>query len=210
MNKISFVLALGLLAPGFVQPARATVIFTLLDSGSDLVLFGSGTANINGLITVASQQAVVIRQNSVGFQVVAGVPASPPAPGEFVVVVGNNSIGDGSLQVAVPDPLLSSGDTFGIVKGAVTVLQLPQNYVSGTYLEASTTFKNVNIADLHLTPGIYNWTFNSGPNADNVVLYLGMVPEPGTIGIGGMGLVALIGIHRRRRSRKPVAVMLER
>ncbi len=85
-------------------------------------------------------------------------------------------------------------------------MDVPAGYVSGTYLSSTATFNNVSLASMHFKPGVYVWTWGSGINAGQTVLYLGMTPEPISVALGGVGELALIGLHWRRCSRKTTTV----
>lgn len=74
----------------------------------------------------------------------------------------------------------------------ILLLIVPTGYVSGSPLLGSATFANQPFNTLGVTPGIHEWTWGSGPNADSMSV---VIPEPATLALLGPGLLAA----RRRR-----------
>jgi hypothetical protein len=65
--------------------------------------------------------------------------------------------------------------------------------VSGSPLTASAFWNGATFSSLRVTPGIYEWTWGSGPTADRLVLN---IPTPASVSLlAGAGLLAM----RRRR-----------
>ncbi|HLX97622.1 MAG TPA: PEP-CTERM sorting domain-containing protein, partial [Roseiarcus sp.] len=78
--------------------------------------------------------------------------------------------------------------------------------MSGSPLSDTSTYDNATLATLGVTPGVYEWTWGTGPNQNFTV---DAVPEPSTwimalAGFAGLG-VAAWGARRARRfqSRDP-------
>jgi hypothetical protein len=70
-------------------------------------------------------------------------------------------------------------------------------YASGTSLSATDTFDGTTIAGMGLTPGIYNYTWGTGPGQ---IFTINVAPEPSTLLLGGMAVgFGLIAAWRRRR-----------
>jgi hypothetical protein len=78
-------------------------------------------------------------------------------------------------------PTSSTGSIFGILPGGFgRTIIVPENYVSGTLLNGSTTYDNTTISAMGLTPGTYVWSWGTGPNADSITMTIGgsVTPTP--------------------------------
>ncbi|MEB3255000.1 MAG: hypothetical protein VKJ05_01300 [Synechococcaceae cyanobacterium] len=131
----------------------------------------------------------------------SAITSQPPA-GSF------GSIKDASGPVQFLMPSEGSGPVFGIGYNAVPLLVVPQGYVSGTTLSASSVYGDplsltpLNFANFGLTPGTYVWSWGTGPEADSLVLQVGgggsaSVPSPLPL----VGAGAALGWSRRLRRR---------
>jgi hypothetical protein len=76
-------------------------------------------------------------------------------------------------------------------------LNLPNGYVSGSPLSATSTYTSQTFASLGLTPGTYTWTWGSGPTADSFTVQIGAVPEPTSSLLVCLSLV-FAALQRRR------------
>jgi len=82
-------------------------------------------------------------------------------------------LGGGSI------PTSSTGSIFGILPGGSgRTIIVPENYVSGTLLNGSTTYNNTTISTMGLTPGTYVWSWGTGPNADSITMTIGSSVTP--------------------------------
>jgi len=76
-------------------------------------------------------------------------------------------------------PTSSTGSIFGILPGGSgRTIIVPENYVSGTLLNGSTTYNNTTISTMGLTPGTYVWSWGTGPNADSITMTIGSSVTP--------------------------------
>ena len=204
MKKAFWVNALVLLSLSFAQPARSEVIFTLFNVGSDVVLTASGTLDTAGLTLYPDSGSPFIRQTTTGFNLSAGAGGFDSSLVSFILQSGQLSLGNGvSFNPTVSG---GTGPFVGILAAANVVMKISSSYVSGTYMSSSLTAAGVQLSDYAFTPGIYSWNIGSGLHTDKVTLYVGMVPEPGTLVLGGIGSLALIGLHWRRRSSRRTAI----
>lgn len=175
--------------------ARAGIVVTATQVGSDVVLSGGGTANLAALILDASNETVAFVQPSEADVAVGTYLADTDV---YRDLNGPTSFGPGPFTFASS----GTGDRVGISNGGSTqVLLVPLGYISGTTLSGAATFTNKTFASLGMTPGTYIWTWGSGANADSFTFQVGpvAVPEPSTLAGCGLIVVALIGYRLRRR-----------
>lgn len=114
-------------------------------------------------------------------------------------ITGPSSFGTGGFH----STQIYTGDTFRLAIGMVGV---PSGYVSGSALNATTTFSNATFASLGLTVGTYVF---SAPH-DTITVNIetpaaAALPEPATwammlLGFGGIGFAV-----RRKRSTETLA-----
>jgi hypothetical protein len=205
-------LAAALLAPALLAPAPARAIVTLRvqQVGNDVVITGSGTANTNGLTAAGTDNDYTnVLTDAL---IYAGPNAFTDGPGEAVGVSLWSNISTGPLLFgSVPGvtelPDSGRGDLFGIVANyfentsGAQRLVLPLGYSSGTTLNGTSTFTNITLAELGLTPGqIETWSWGAGGNADSLRLEVDPVPAP--LPIAGAAAVFLRIKRLRRRSRQ--------
>jgi hypothetical protein len=82
-------------------------------------------------------------------------------------------------------------------------MHVPSGYTSGSSLSDSDTFDSTTISALGLTPGTYTYTWGSGGNADSLTVDIqGAAPEPGTVCLLSVGVLALAlnGVRMRKRT----------
>jgi cell division septation protein DedD len=141
----------------------------LLEVGSDVVMSGSGTANITALSSPGGPVTQSPKFNTSVSYVIVGPAANVYE--WFIGITGPESIGNGTNTPAY----INDGDTFGIYGGGVSsaYLYLPVSYVSNTPLSAESTFTNKTFATLGATPGTYTWEWGSGLDADSLTIQIG-------------------------------------
>jgi hypothetical protein len=106
---------------------------------------------------------------------------------------GPTSFGSGGLTFASSN----GGNAVGISGGGGGILFVPQGYVSGTSLSATSTYAGATLLSLGVTPGTYTWTWGTGVHADSFMINAGVggVPDAGStlplLGFASLGLVAL-------------------
>jgi len=192
-------LAAALLGLAWAGPARAAILVTATEVGSDVVVSASGTANLAGLAVYTLGGA--------------GLPGMTPA--ESVMAVGDvaggsfdsyqalsgpASFGPGDTSV----PTSGTGDLFAVSQvGGVLILIVPESYASGSALEATNVYEGQSFASLGMTAGTYVWTWGSGADADSFTLQVGaaVVPEPSSFALAVLGGLGLLGAFGRRRAR---------
>jgi hypothetical protein len=164
--------------------AQASVVFSIQQVGTNVVITGSGRYNLTGATLWGTGTQDGFINPSVGLAV--GAAPSRQVDG-YMLTANGGAFGTGGFHNGTPDV----GDLFGLdfFTGFITVYQ---GYVSGTALSGSTTFANSNFSSLGLTVGTYTYLI---PN-DTVTV---TVPEPASLALVGLALGA--GALTRRRQR---------
>jgi hypothetical protein len=192
IHRVAFALAVAL-ALWCVVPARAGIIITIEQVGSNVVATGSGSIDLAGLTSLGSESGghTGVAPN------IADVLLGPPVVStidDYGSVTGPGSFGPGGGTNASP----GSGDLFGVA-GAFDIIAVPHNYASGTMLSATDTFSGKTLSSLGLTPGTYTYTWGTGGPAHTLTVQVGTVPEPSSVLIASCGVLAGLGVWLWRR-----------
>jgi hypothetical protein len=187
-------------------PSSALVTLRAEQIGPDVVITGSGTANLSGLTFDATDDfwTNTITES----QVYAGPDAfSDGHVSLYSGITGSLAFGIVPGLYEVPDPVGSSGELFGILAdngSGVTQLVLPRGYVSNSSLSGVSRFSSLTIAQLGLTPGqLTTWSWGSGANADSLRLEVAnsATPVPAPAPLLGLVTAFHMARHLRRRLR---------
>jgi len=186
------------------MPSSASITLRAEQMGPDVVITGSGTANLSGLTFDATDDSWT--NTITDSQVYAG----PDAFGDGNVslysgITGSLAFGIVPGLYEVPDPVGSSGDLFGILAdngSGVTQLVLPFGYSTNSPLGGVSRFSSLTIAQLGLTPGqLTTWSWGSGANADSLRLEVADSASPVPVPAPLLGLGAAFQMARRLRRR---------
>jgi hypothetical protein len=191
--------ALLALVFSFHAPASAALLLRVDQVGSDVVVSGSGTANLAALTNDGTDNTWT------NYLTDSEIYAGPDAFANGSVslysgIAGPSPFGNDSSFLQVPDAVGSSGDLFGILTAnssaiSTNQLVLPLGYVSGASLSGTSTFANLSIAELGLTPGqVSTWSWGSGGDADSLRLEVAPAPAP--------FLGALVAFRMAKRLRR--------
>lgn len=180
-------------------PARAEFVMTVLQSGSDVVMAGSGTIDTTDLTDydwTSGYPELVPDQ---------GVAMLGPQFGVVSIYTGAN----GFLNFGTTSGFLSfgsngwegadigSGSSVGVYPGIVYV---PIGYASDSQLSGAATFDDATFASLGIIPGIYTDTWGSGADADSFVLEIGPIDAPEPAGALLLAVpLAVLGFFARGR-----------
>jgi hypothetical protein len=198
---------LALCLPIVLMPLPSLAVITLRveQVGPDVVITGSGTANLNGL-TFNSDSTFWTNAITDG-QVYVGPDAfNDGNVSLYGGISGPLAFGIDPSLYEVPDTVGSSGDLFGILAdngSGVTQLVLPLGYSSNSPLGGVSRFSSLTIAQLGLTPGQLNtWSWGSGVNADGLRLEVAdNAPVPAPAPLLGLGAAFHMARRLRRRQR---------
>jgi hypothetical protein len=188
--------------------AHSAIVLTVKQDGNDVVVIGSGSANINDLTSPVQDDDYTNALTD--YQIHAGPAAFSNDPNTPDVAV-NLWSGITGPTIFGNDPNIyenpSSGfldDLFGIVADngmGQSLLVLPLNYQSGTSLAGTSRFSNLTLADLGLSPGAFTWSWGMGLNADSFELRIEPLPVPAPLPLAGVPIAWKMAKRMRRASR---------
>lgn len=183
--------------------AKAVINLQVQQIGPDVVISGSGKANLSALTLNSTN---LMYQNVLtDVQIYAG-PNQPNAGQVNLyngITSGPATISSDPFLVELPDQNIAAsyGDLFGIVTNPFTLV-LPKGYVSNADLSGISTIQNHTISGLGLTVGTSSWTWGSMANGDFDSINLTVpnsTPVPGPLPLAGGA--ALFGWSRKLRKR---------
>lgn len=180
---------------GAPRPTHAALIVTMQEVAGDVLVSGSGTANLAALSFLFNAFGIAAISPSEGL-IILGDNFAGPLLNVYGGLSGPLSFGSGGLTFATS----ATGDLFGL-RGEAGVLAVPDGYVSGTSLNATSMFASATFASLGVTPGTYVWTWGSGNTSDSLTLRIGgaAVPEPVSVSLLAVCAAGLT-VRRWRRS----------
>jgi len=190
--------------------AHSAIVLTVKQDGSDVVVIGSGSANIHGLapqISAADYTNVLTDiQIYAGPDAFTGVTTPPVDVNLWGGLTGPILFGNDPNIFEIPS--FGFGDLFGIVADnglGQSLLVLPSGYVSGGSLNGTSRFSGFTLANLGLNPGVFSWTWRTNSNADSLALRIEPVPAPAPVPaplpLAGGAMAWSLAKRMRRASR---------
>jgi hypothetical protein len=156
-------------------PSQAIIYLQVQQLGNDVVVTGSGKANLTALTFF--DDSSTFQNVLTDVQVFAG--PSPFNSGAVDlyngVISGPTSISSNPLLVEEPDPDASTGDLFGIIADLYRVV-LPKGYASNNDLTGVSVFRNISISQLGLVSGQWTWGNTNDGTFDSI--NVDVVPAP--------------------------------
>jgi hypothetical protein len=170
--------------------AKSAAIMTVFESGQDVVVLGSGTLDLNGLVLLVGDAT------SISGMLNGGAAALMIGQGGYAIYEGSSGpLSFGQPQIVTAN--YSEGDLFGVgARGGA--IMVPFLYSSGSPLLATSTWRESSIASLGLMPGLYTYTWNTGIGSTNESLTVNIVPEPSTFCVFGSLLIGIVFRRDRR------------
>lgn len=198
-------LALSAFALTAAVAANAVVTINIVQDGANVFATASGTANTAGFTlfngTTSYTTGLIGNFRRYDWLIVG------PGPQGYYLGLSSDTIynafeytngPNGQGEVFAPDE--STGAPVGVLGNE---LILPQGYVSGSALSATSVFRNTSLDTLHLKTGTYIATWGYNATADSLVVNVSTapVPEPETFAMMfvGMGVIGLISNRKRLR-----------
>ena len=180
-------------ALGAGTPAEAAFTYSVTQSGPDVLVTGSGSANTTGLLPLftAGCPTTGVHASTGYFGAGQGLCTA------YGFIFGPATLGAGPVTFGS----FGGGDAFHL-NTEFHRLFLPVDYVSESLLSNSMTFANQTYATLGLSPGDYTWNWGSGLNADEATLRVVpvAVPEPAAPALFATALLGM-ALLRRRQAR---------
>ncbi len=200
MSVCKVLLVIGLV----LLPAASThagIILNIFESGNDVVINFSGSANTSGLTFHSDGVSThTVRPQGWSF---GTSTTNVPTTRYTGITHPATYFYTGSVNLT---PSSGSGDRLGIQQGALNLLVLPRNYTSGTQLSGTSTFNNATLQSLNFTPGTYITTWGSvaNGNADSLIMNVGIaaVPEPSSMALLSVGAIGLAARRWHRRNSR--------
>ena len=177
-------------------PARAAFVFTLTESGNNVIIAGTGTLNTTALTyrNSANFGAFI----DAGEALIYNGDVRPLSVNFYSGVIGPDDFG-----ISTGARIASSGTSPSVgIYGGLGVLVLRGDYVSGSLLSGTNTYNGATFASIGFTPGTYVYTWGTGANADSLTV-TSVAPEPSTWALLGVG-AGLLAARARRRRTSPV------
>ncbi len=208
---------LALLAGGFLllttaSAADAAMILRLEEVDGDVVVRGSGSINLIGLISEGASNTATNSFNAI--HVYAG-PAAEDDDGHVEFwsgLTGGPATISSTIDFFVPLSSASFGDLFGIISNdgsgvagaGKALLVLPQGYISGTQLSGTSRFTGQTFTTMGISLGTLTWT--SGSNTVQFTTDAEPVPAP----LGVASAAAVFSTIRRLKHNTRILQLASR
>ena len=138
------------------------LVININQVGLDVVVSGSGTANLGGITSASTQinTAQIIPSDST---IIIGSGNSR----NYEIIAGPSNFGTGITTLANS----SIGDTFGLQFITADIyLNVPDGYTTNSPLLGTSTYNNTDFGTLGISGGTYVFTWATGLDADSLTL----------------------------------------
>ena len=208
IRNVSAGLALSLpLAAAWVQPAQAVLIYNFYESGSDLVIEGTGSLNLPS----SALFSVPIPAFTTGiFQVGGGIsdglgigqPNPTTAVYGFYGVIGPTTLGSGFSGSGAAS---SDSGIASIFDWDSSYFIIDDTYASGATINSRSVFSGISLASLGMTTAGTLGTWTLGGTGDTISVKVTTSSSGGPASVPGplpiLGLAAAFGFSRKLRKR---------
>lgn len=174
-----------------ISHSHGAIVIAVTESGNDVIVTAGGSANIDSLtlLSTGAQNAYFNGGSGIASVGPTGTASFPVE--RFSGLIGPTSFGTGTSMIATS----GTGDRFG-VNGSTGLLTVPNSYLSGDSLSATSVYESTTVANLGLASGTYFWSWGIGKTADS--LELTIVPEPSNLALfGGVAALSMTVFQRR-------------
>jgi hypothetical protein len=145
-----------------------SILITILESGSNVIISGSGSINTTSLTALGNTSyAGRVQPVNAICQVGSNIGGFADIY-QFLGGTGPTNIGTGFFS----NTNSGSGDFLGI-QGFDKKLFVPVGYTSGNPLSSTSTYNSQTLSSMGFTPGTYTWNWGSGGNADSLTIQIG-------------------------------------
>ena len=210
-RNVSAGLALGLpLAITWAQPAQAGLIFNFYESGSDLVIEGTGSLNLP--LSSLGPGYYCPASGSLDTISLSLFCTGPNAGGPVYGITGPTTLGAGIITTNVyssSDSGINLGIWFGYAGNPYGQFLIDSTYVSGASIFSSSTFNGITLTSLGMpssgTLGTWTLVDPSDPSyvGDTISVQVNAIRSsasvPGPLPI--LGVAAAFGFSRKLRKR---------
>ena len=150
-----------------------SLLITILESGSNVIISGSGSINTTSLTAFGNTVINGRVQPLNGYCQVGSGSSSGVDIYQFLSGTGPTSIGTGGFSFANTGSVAKLG-----IDGINRVIWVPQGYTSGAALSSNSTYNAKSLASMGLTVGTYTWNWGSGDTADSLIIQVGSSETP--------------------------------
>jgi hypothetical protein len=202
MKTMRFAACVSILFMAAPAASRAALVIDFHQSGSDVIMSGSGNIDLSGLPGPQNGLGIIGSVDPFAANALFGSATGSFSISGYGGYSGPLSFGPGGVDDGIPGSNFM-GDAFGL-GNSVGLIFVPIGYVSGTSLSASLTFDGATLSSLGLTPGTYDYTSTSN-GALVVVVNVespAAVPEPSSVALCGIAGVVGLGVAGWRRRRR--------
>ncbi|MAS94017.1 MAG: hypothetical protein CMO55_12550 [Verrucomicrobiales bacterium] len=175
-------LLLAILFSPLLPAANAGVTVTVQETINGVSISASGSLNLSGLTreTNVFYAEPRIRPLEPDFTLGPASEMVEDVGDTYRVSDGDSIITPGTFGTGAPTTATSgTGSVFGLSLGVnPKLIQVPDDYTSGSPIIATARFDGATIASLGMTPGTYVWSWGSGGTAESITMYIGQSPPP--------------------------------
>jgi len=183
--------------------SSGSIIATITENGSDVILDYEGTLDLSALSGPGSASINAGLHEPPSGAYFGGTSLSAFSIDAYTGIAGPSTFFS-SDSAAFVDADAAGGDFFGIIAGGSVTspgIYVDSGYISGNVIAGDATVASSTLASLNLVEGIYTWNWGSGANASSVELTIGNpIPEARQYAAFAAIIASLCLVWRKRRA----------